>query len=381
MKKNKMHAIVKIVICHHVTPNPEIDMNNSFGHIFRITTWGESHGKSLGVIVDGCPPGVDIDPEFIQSELDRRRPGQSDIATPRKESDVVHIRSGILDNVSTGMPIAMEIFNYDADSSKYEAIKHKWRPGHADYTYDKKYGFRDYRGSGRASGRETAARVAAGALAKLILKPFEVDIFAFTRSIGHITAKKTDRHEIENNPVRTADPDVAKAMAALIREMKEKKDSIGGIVELRIAGLPLGLGDPVFNKFDAAMAHAIFGLGAVKAVEIGDGFGVATAKGSENNDEFIMKEGAVATKENHNGGVLGGITTGEDFILRAAVKPPASIGLSQETVTQDGEATTIEVEGRHDPTILPRIVPVVESMAALVCVDFLLKQKAIDAFK
>jgi len=356
-------------------------MNNSFGNIFRITTWGESHGNSIGVVIDGCPPGIEISLEFIQSELNRRRPGQSKISSPRNERDKVHLRSGVIENISTGMPITLEIFNQDVDSSHYEVIKDKWRPGHADFTYDMKYGIRDYRGSGRASGRETAARVAAGAVAKLILQRFNIDIYAFTRAIGGIYAQTVDRSEIEHNIVRSPDRQAAEKMIELIHKVKEEKNSIGGIVELRIIGLPPGLGDPVFNKFEAAMAAAIFGLGGVRGVEVGDGFAVAQVTGSQNNDIFTKKENRIGTRTNHCGGVLGGITTGEEFILRAAVKPPASIGQEQETVTTEGDATTIKVEGRHDPTIVPRIVPVVEAMAAIVTVDFLLRQEIIRAFK
>ena len=354
-------------------------MSNSFGRLFRITTWGESHGNSLGVVIDGCPPGIEISLDFIQTELNRRRPGQSDVATPRSESDQVYIRSGVFRNRTTGMPIAMEIFNQDADSSKYEEIKDRWRPGHADFTFDMKYGFRDYRGSGRSSGRETVARVAAGAVAKTVLSHYDVDIFAFSRAIGGITAQQVDRDEIERNVVRCPDKKAAEKMIELVRQLKEAKDSVGGIAELHIRNLPAGLGDPVFHKFDAAMAYAIMGLGAVKGVEIGDGFAVAAARGSENNDPFIPDSSGVRTKTNHAGGVLGGITTGEVFILRAAVKPPASIGLVQDTVTRHGKPATIEVEGRHDPTIVPRIVPVVEAMAAIVTVDCLLIQKTIEA--
>ncbi len=356
-------------------------MNNSFGNQFKITTWGESHGNSLGVVIDGCPPGIAISLEFIQRELNRRRPGQSEIATPRSESDRVHLRSGVLNGISTGMPIALEIFNKDADSSKYEDIKDIWRPGHADYTYDMKYGFRDYRGSGRASGRETAARVAGGAVAKLILRRFDIDMFAFTRAIGSIEAHTIDREEIEQNIVRSPDKDAAAKMIDLVKQLKDNHDSIGGVVELRILNLPPGLGDPVFNKFDAAMAYSIVGLGAVKGVEIGAGFDAAKMKGSEHNDAFMLKGDRVGTATNHAGGVLGGITTGEEFILRAAVKPPASIAIEQRTLTKNGQPTTISVKGRHDPTIVPRIVPVVESMAAIVVVNFVLAQKSIEAFK
>jgi chorismate synthase len=356
-------------------------MSNSFGNIFRITTWGESHGNSIGVVIDGCPPGIKISLEFIQHELNRRRPGQSQVSSPRNEPDKVHLRSGVIENISTGMPITLEIFNQDVDSSSYEMIKDKWRPGHADFTYDMKYGTRDYRGSGRASGRETAARVAAGAVAKSILQRFDIDIYAFTRAIGDIYAQTVDRPEIEHNIVRSPDPEAAQKMIELINRVKQEKDTIGGIVELRINGLPPGLGDPVFNKFEAAMAYAIMGLGAVRGVEIGDGFGIINLTGSQNNDVFIRKENKIGTRTNRCGGVLGGITTGEEFILRAAVKPPPSIGKEQETVTTRGEPATIRVEGRHDPTIVPRIVPVVEAMAAIVTVDFLLKQKSIEAFK
>ena len=356
-------------------------MGNIFGRVFRITTWGESHGASLGDVIDGCPPGIEISSELIQNELDRRRPGQSSLSSPRQEKDRVSIRSGLVNNFTTGMPITLEIFNEDVDSATYEHLRDLWRPGHADYTYDAKYGIRDHRGSGRASGRETVARVAAGAIAKIILARFDIELYAFTRSIGNVCAQKVIRDEIEHNAIRCPDPEVLSDMTALIERVKADQDSIGGIVELRINGLPAGLGDPVFDKFDAVMAYAIMGLGAVKGVEIGDGFKVAQKRGSENNDEFMMVNDEVVTKTNHCGGVLGGITNGQEFVLRAAVKPPASIGRQQETVTARGDAITINVQGRHDPTIVPRIVPVVESMAAIVTVDFLLFQQMILAFK
>jgi chorismate synthase len=356
-------------------------MSNTFGKIFRITTWGESHGNSIGVVIDGCPPGIEISLEFIQNELNRRRPGQSNITSPRNERDKAHLRSGVIDNISTGMPITLEIFNQDVDSSFYETIKDKWRPGHADFTYDMKYGIRDYRGSGRASGRETAARVAAGAVAKLILKRFHIDIFAFTRAIGNIIAQTIDRAEIERNDIRSPDPDATQKMIKLINDTKLKKDSVGGIVELRILGLPPGLGDPVFDKFHAVMAYAIMGIGAVRGIEIGDGFAVARSTGSQNNDVFEKKGNKIGTRTNHGGGVLGGITTGEDFILRAAIKPPPSIGIEQDTVDTKGNPAKIKIEGRHDPTVVPRIIPVVEAMAAIVTVDFLFQQEIIRSFK
>lgn len=352
-------------------------MGNSFGTIFRITTWGESHGNSIGVVIDGCPPGIEIPVDYIQQELNRRRPGQSRVSTARNERDRVHLRSGVIDGVSTGMPITLELFNEDVDSSSYEPFKHKWRPGHADFTYEMKYGIRDYRGSGRASGRETAARVAAGAVAKLILQRFAIDIYAFTRAIGPVVAQKVDRAVIETNIVRSPDPDVTDKMIELIQQVKDNDDSIGGIVELHILNLPAGLGEPVFDKFHAVMAFAIMGLGAVRGVEIGDGFAVAGYTGSYNNDVLEKKQGRIGTQTNHCGGVLGGITTGEEFILRAAVKPPASIGIEQSTVDNQGNPTTIKIQGRHDPTIVPRIVPVVEAMAAIVTVDFLLRQQSV----
>ncbi len=355
-------------------------MSNSFGTLFRITTWGESHGNSIGVVIDGCPPGIEISIDYIQQELNRRRPGQSHVSTTRNERDKVHLRSGVVDNMATGMPIALEIYNEDVDSSGYEMIKDKWRSGHADFTYHMKYGIRDYRGSGRASGRETAARVAAGAIAKLILRRSNIDIFAFTRAIGNVVAQKVDRAEIERNVVRSPDPEITPKMIDLIQKVKEENDSIGGIVELRILKLPAGLGDPIFNKFPAVMAYAIMGLGAVRGVEIGDGFDVAHSRGSRNNDVFENKGNRIGTQTNHCGGVLGGITTGEEFILRAAVKPPASIGIEQHTVDTQGNPTKIKIEGRHDPTIVPRIVPVVEAMAAIVTVDFLLRQECIKSF-
>ncbi len=355
-------------------------MSNTFGNIFKITTWGESHGNSIGVVIDGCPPGIEISLEFIQNELNRRRPGQSNISSPRNEGDKAHLRSGVIDNISTGMPITLEIFNQDVDSSCYEGIKDKWRPGHADFTYEMKYGIRDYRGSGRASGRETAARVAAGAVAKLILKRFHIDIYAFTRAIGNIVAQRVERTEIERNFVRSPDKEAARKMIELINKTKLEKDSVGGIVELRILGLPPGLGDPVFDKFPAVMAYAIMGLGAVRGIEIGDGFAVASSTGSYNNDVFKKKGNKIGTQTNHCGGVLGGITTGEEFVLRAAIKPPASIGIEQDTVDTKGNPVKIKIEGRHDPTIVPRIVPVVEAMAAIVTVNFLLQQEIIKSF-
>lgn len=355
-------------------------MSNSFGTIFRITTWGESHGNSIGVVIDGCPPGIEISLDFIQHELNRRRPGQSQITSPRTERDQAQLCSGVINNISTGMPITLEIFNQDVDSSSYEAIRDKWRPGHADFTYDMKYGIRDYRGSGRASGRETAARVAAGAVAKLILKRFHIDIYAFTRAIGNIVAQTVERAEIERNVVRSPDSEAVQKMIELINRTKQEKDSVGGIVELRILGLPPGLGDPVFNKFQAVMAYAIMGIGAVRGIEIGDGFAVATSTGSNNNDVFEKRDDKIGTQTNHCGGVLGGITTGEEFVLRAAIKPPASIGIEQDTIDTKGNPARITIEGRHDPTIVPRIVPVVEAMAAIVTVDFLLRQESIKIF-
>ncbi len=346
-------------------------MNNSFGTIFRITTFGESHGPAIGVVIDGVPAGLPIDLQFIQSEMDRRRPGQSSVSTQRRETDTVEILSGVFQSVSTGTPIAMLIRNTDHHSADYSNLAEVFRPGHADFTFQKKYGIRDYRGGGRASGRETAARVAAGAIAKLILKQSCISVCAHAEQIGKVHAAKCLWNTVENNSVRCGDPDSAPAMEAEVHAAAAAGDSIGGTVYGEIRNLPAGLGEPVFDKFDACLASAIFSIGGVKGFEIGDGFRAADAFGSTNNDT-MTPDGFLS---NHAGGVLGGITNGETVTFRAAVKPTPSISLPQSTVNQSSAACTIEIKGRHDPCLVPRIVPVVEAMAAIVTCDLLLRTR------
>ncbi len=348
---------------------------NSFGDIFRISTWGESHGPAIGVVIDGCPAGIEITKEDIQKELNRRSPGQSSVTTSRKEPDEAQILSGLFRGKTTGLPISILVKNQDVDSSKYEKIKHLFRPGHADFTYLAKYGIRDYRGGGRSSARETIARVAGGAIAKKILYKNKISIIGHTIQVGNITAKKFSQKEIENNPVRCADRSAAQKMEKEILKSKKAGDSLGGIIEIIAKRVPPGLGEPVFDKLDADIAKAMMSLGAVKGVEIGAGFAISSMKGSEANDEFVLKSGKVTTKTNHAGGIIGGISNGNDIIVRLAVKPTASISQTQNTINQKGQTKKIKIEGRHDPCICPRIVPIAESMMALVIVDHLLKQK------
>jgi chorismate synthase len=347
---------------------------NSFGDTFVITTWGESHGPALGVVIDGCPAGLAVSKKEIQLELNRRRPGQSSLTTARKEADEVEILSGIFEGKTTGCPISLLIKNQDADSSKYEQIKKLFRPGHADFTYTAKYGIRDYRGGGRSSARETVARVAGGAVAKKILKRKKISIIGHTVQIGKIKAQRFSKIEIEKNPARCADKISAKKMELEIQKVKKAGDSLGGVIEIIAKKVPPGLGEPVFNKLDADITRAMMSLGAVKGVEIGTGFAISSMKGSEANDEFINKSGSIVTKTNHSGGIIGGISNGNDIIVRLAVKPTASISQIQNTVNDKGESKKIKIEGRHDPCICPRIVPIAESMMALVLVDHLLKQ-------
>lgn len=350
---------------------------SSFGHIFKVTTFGESHGPGVGCIIDGCPSGVPIALHDIQRELDRRRPGQSHITTPRQEADQVEILSGVFDNQTTGAPIALLVRNKDQRSKDYSTIKDVYRPGHADMTFQEKYGIRDYRGGGRSSGRETVARVAAGAIAKTVIATMGIRCMAYTSQVGDIVAREFDPHEIERNAVRAADPVAAQAMIDAIATLAKEGDSIGGVVSLRIEGLPIGLGDPVFDKFDAILSHALMSIGTIKGIEFGEGFSVATMKGSDHNDAFITTTTGISTKSNHAGGLLGGITNGQTVTCRLAVKPPSSISKTQSTITRDGTETQVSVSGRHDPCICPRVVPVVEAMAALVVVDRLLAQKTV----
>jgi len=338
---------------------------NTSGDLIKVTTFGESHGPAIGVVLDGLKPNIEISAEDIQAELDRRRPGQSNVSTPRSEEDKVRILSGIFEGKTTGAPIAMLIENRDQDSTKYDVIRDVFRPGHADMTFWKKYGIRDHRGGGRSSGRETASRVAAGAVAKKILTDRGICIKASSIEIAGIKATSYNKEDIEKNPVRCADLKASEKMQQAILDARKDGDSVGGIVELRISGLPAGLGDPVFGKIDARLAGALFSLGAVKALEFGDGFKAAVSKGSEFNDQ--IRDGKFLT--NRAGGVLGGISTGQNIIIKLAIKPTPSISKVQETVDKKGNSKKIKIEGRHDPCILPRIIPVVESMAALVLLD------------
>jgi chorismate synthase len=351
---------------------------NTFGSVFRITTFGESHGAALGVIIDGCPAGLEISEEEIQQDLDRRRPGQSSMTTQRKESDRAEILSGVFEGKTTGTPIALLIRNEDHRSKDYDKLKDLFRPGHADYTYWMKYGHRDYRGGGRASARETAARVAAGAVARKLLAALHgVDVYAYVAELGGHQAERFDRAQIEQNPFRVADAELVPQLERLLQECKKQGDTIGGVVECIADNVPAGLGEPVFEKLDAAIASAIMGINAVKGVEIGDGFQSAKLRGSENNDPFVPRPGGgVMTATNRAGGTLGGISNGMPLLVRAAFKPTASIHKQQQTVTMGGDVAPLVVGGRHDPTVLPRAVPIVEAMMCLVLADFSLRQRA-----
>ena len=347
---------------------------SSFGNIFRITTWGESHGKALGVVVDGVPAGLTLSETDIQEFLDRRKPGQTSISTPRVEADQVEILSGVFEGRTTGTPISMLVRNTSQKSGDYSEIASYYRPGHADYTFDEKYGFRDYRGGGRSSGRETISRVAAGAIASKILKSMGIDVFAYTTAIGEIAIDydKFDRDNILALPTAMPDADAnAKAMEYL-QIARANCDSVGGIMECKVTGLPAGLGDTVFEKLDANLAKATMSIGAVKAVEIGDGVNVAFSYGSDNNDAFFMNGGEISKKTNHSGGILGGMSDGDDVIIRAYVKPTPSIFSPQQTVNRAHEDIEIQIKGRHDPIIVPRAVVVMESMTAITILDALL---------
>lgn len=344
---------------------------STFGTIFKITTWGESHGKALGVVIDGCPAGLELSETDIQTYLNRRKPGQSNITTPRKEADEVEILSGVFEGKTTGTPISLMVRNTSQISKDYSDIASYYRPGHADYTFDAKYGFRDYRGGGRSSGRETIGRVAAGAIASKILMQLGIQIQAYTRSIGPI---EIDYSHFDNTAIletKTAMPDREadeKAVKYLEESMK-KLDSTGGVMECVIIGAPAGIGDTVFEKLDANLAKAMMSIGAVKAVEIGDGVSVSQAAGSTNNDAFCMKDGQISKKTNHNGGILGGMSDGSPIIIRAHVKPTPSIFSTQDTVNQSGEEIQINIKGRHDPIIVPRAVVVMECMTAITLLD------------
>lgn len=350
-----------------------------FGSYFRISTFGESHGGAVGVVVDGVPPGMELTEEEIQVQMDRRKGGQSSASTPRAEPDIVHFMSGIFDGKTTGTPLLMILYNKDARPQAYDAIKELFRPGHADHTYLAKYGIRDHRGSGRASGRETAARVAAGAVARKLLEKRGISVYAYSKRIAGIQCPEIDPETfdprtIEQNPLRACDSATAERMMAKIEKAKADKDSVGGIVECRIRGVPAGLGEPVFDKLDALLAHAMLSIGAVKGIEFGTGFAAADMRGSEHNDGMDA-DGFVS---NHAGGIIGGISNGQEIVFRLVVKPTSSIEKPQKTVGVDGNEHTIVTEGRHDVCILPRIVPVVEAMACVVLEDQL---KALAALK
>jgi chorismate synthase len=360
---------------------------NSFGKIFHITTFGESHGPSIGVIIDGCPSGIDIEVSQIQKELNRRKPGQSHITTQRKESDQVRIESGVFEGKSTGTPIALIIENEDARSKDYSHISEAYRPNHADYTYQQKYGIRDHRGGGRSSARETAARVAAGAIAGKILNDQGIKIFAYVSRVGNIECDKDytqlDLNQIENNIIRCPDPKTASKMIELIEKIRKDGDTIGGIITCIIKNSPIGLGEPVFDKLHADLAKAMLGINAVQGFEYGSGFEGAYRKGSENNDIFVNKGKTgnnksqdIHTLTNHSGGIQGGISNGEDIYFKVAFKPVATIMQEQNSVDIQGNSVSIAGKGRHDPCVLPRAVPIVEAMASLVMVDHLLRYRA-----
>ena len=347
---------------------------STIGTIFKVTTWGESHGKAIGVVVDGCPAGLPLDESDIQKLLDRRKPGQSRFTTQRKEGDEVEILSGVFEGKTTGTPISMIVWNTDQRSRDYSNIASCFRPGHADYTFEEKYGFRDYRGGGRSSARETIGRVAAGAIAEKFLKQLNISVTAYAKSIGpvEVSPERMDLAEIQNNRFCLQDVEAAKAAEDYLDQKIAECDSVGGVVECVISGLPAGLGEPVFEKLDANLAKAILSIGAVKGFEIGDGFAATKACGSENNDEFRMDGDKIVKETNHAGGVLGGISDGSDVVFRAAFKPTPSIAKSQETVTKDGANIDLVIHGRHDPVVVPRAVVVVESMAAITAMDMLL---------
>ncbi|MBD3156287.1 chorismate synthase [Candidatus Peregrinibacteria bacterium] len=347
---------------------------NAIGQVFRVSTWGESHGMALGVLIDGCPPGITLNEEDLVQELKKRKP-QGKSGTKRKEPDIPSIMSGVFEGKTTGTPISVIVLNKKMNPDDYTHLRDVYRPGHADYTYEKKYGIRDHRGGGRSSGRETVARVIAGAIAKKVLSLHNIRILGHTTGIGHITAETFNKDEIGNNPLRCADKKAAKHMLDHIQTIKEEKDSVGGTITLVVKNTPPGLGEPVFNKLDADLAHAVMSIGSVKGVSFGAGFKASTMKGSQNNDSFDSKNGHIYTTSNNAGGVLGGISNGEDIIMHVAIKPPASIGKEQKTVTRSGNPTTLTIEGRHDVCIVPRVISVIESMAAIVLTDHLLRQK------
>ena len=355
-------------------------MGNTFGHSFRVTTWGESHGDAVGVVVDGCPPRLSIAVEEIQADLDRRRPGQSDITSQRSESDRAEILSGVFDGLTLGTPILIGVWNEDARGKDYEHMRRLFRPSHADYTYQAKYGIRNWKGGGRASARETIGRVAAGAIAKkLLAQEYSAEIVGYVKQVWEIVAQvdadTVTASDVESNIARCPDQDVAVQMIDRIKQARKDGDSLGGVVEAVARNVPPGLGEPVFDKLEADLARAMLSLPACKAFEVGSGLAGVTMTGSQHNDPFYSEAGRVRTRTNRSGGIQGGISNGENILIRAAFKPTATIMMSQETVDEDGSPAVIEGRGRHDPCVLPRAVPMVEAMMALVLADHMLRQR------
>ena len=355
-------------------------MGNTFGHMFRITTWGESHGDAVGVVVDGCPPRLPLCEQDIQTELDRRRPGQSEISTQRKEGDRAQILSGVFEGETLGTPILIGVWNSDARSKDYDHMRRVYRPSHADFSYDAKFGIRNWKGGGRASARETIGRVAAGAIAKkLLAREFGVEIVGYVKQVWKLTAEvDTDNvssQDVEANIARCPDQDMAVRMIERIKQARKDGDSLGGVVECVARGVPVGLGEPVFDKLEADLAKAVLSMPACKGFEVGSGFGGALQTGSQHNDPFYSDSGRIRTRTNNSGGIQGGISNGENIVIRAAFKPTATIMREQQTVDVDGNAVTLQGRGRHDPCVLPRAVPIVESMTALVLADHALRQR------
>ncbi|MDD6813309.1 MAG: chorismate synthase [Akkermansia muciniphila] len=360
-------------------------MSSSFGLVFRVSTWGESHGPGVGVVVDGCPSCIALSAEDVQRELDRRRPGQSDIVTPRKEEDRVEILSGVLEGRTLGTPIAMLVRNKDHRSSAYDEMQHIYRPSHADYCYDAKYGLRAWAGGGRASARETIGRVAAGAVAQAVLRALcpQLEVVAWVQQVHRICCpvppEAVSAQVVESNIVRTADAASAEAMAAAIREARGRGDSLGGIIGCTVRHCPVGLGDPVFDKLEATLGHAMLSIPACKGFEVGSGFSAPSFTGISHNDPFCMEGARVRTRTNHSGGIQGGISNGEDILMRLAFKPTATLMVEQETVNDQGQPTTLRGKGRHDACVLPRAVPIVEAMARITLCDHILRQRTVSA--
>ena len=354
-------------------------MFNSFGNIFRLTSFGESHGLGVGGVIDGFPAGIQIDLDFVQQELNRRRPGQSQLTTSRQEADQVEFLSGIFEGKSTGCPIGFLVRNKNQHSSDYENMRKVYRPSHADYTYLQKYGIRDHRGGGRSSARETISRVVAGALAKIALQQLGITVTAYTSQVGNIRLEQDyhdlDFSQIEQNDVRCPHPEKAEEMASLIRQVKQDGDTIGGVISCVVKGCPVGLGQPVFGKLHAALGNAMLSINAVKGFAYGEGFNHMDQRGSEQNDVFYNNDGRIDTRTNHSGGIQGGISNGQDIYFLVAFKPVATLLMEQHTVNVDGIGTTLKAKGRHDPCVLPRAVPIVEAMAAMTLLDYYLIDK------